>query len=628
MITGHPDNELKLIQVYCGELCKTDECSASELNLINRQIGELEPNILIDFDKFVCNPENLQPRILDLLYIASCVYCADRMVFRGERESLSNNAWSRYFNFQIAVSDYDFWIDPKVQKALNDVLTFMTGDRCFKFDFRHVTGSILDLKDRQLSLFGNNYLTLDEAEKTDIMLFSGGLDSLAGAIQRLNENPDKKLCLVSHKANNVSTHTQKTVAKHLQEKYRRTICYGFECHNRMATPAKEETQRSRMFLFSSIAFALCSCYEKKEFYVYENGVTSINLPKQCDAVNARTSRTTHPKTIGLLKKFLKLFDRDFEIRIPYYNLTKCDILQKFVQFGETNIISSSVSCSSTRSKPQNSFTHCGCCSQCIDRLFAIYAAGLDEYDTVYADNIILQIPDEQTKQRIYNTLRLACAELGKSKDEFFKNFPDEISDIIEYWPGNNPDDKLTEIYELFGHFGDSVIKSIKVMQLKFEDPKQPINQKSLLGIVSNRDYLKTPVEIRVREIDDLLTRIIPFMFQKEKPKDEPDFNDKVQAILRQQGTFTREYPSLQFGETVYKADHAKDGLIIESKYPRGNTTKSTISEGIAADITKIPTDVAGILFAVYDPERKVTDDEIFIRAFEKQRSNCFVKIYR
>lgn len=628
MTTSHPDSEIKVIEVYCGELCKTDKHTPTELNLINKQIGELEPNIVIDFDRFVHNPENLPPRIIDLLYIAACIYCTDRMAFRGERESLSNNAWARSFNFHIAVADYDFWIDPKVQKALNEALTFMTGDRCFRFEFVKATSELVNSANRQLSLFGNEFFSMSEAEKTDIMLFSGGLDSLAGAIQRLNENSDRNLCLVSHKANNVSTHTQTIVADHLKEKYQRTTCYGFECHNKMIAPAKEETQRSRMFLFSAIAFALCSFYAKKEFFVYENGVTSINLPKQCDAVNARTSRTTHPKTIGLLKKFLKLFDIDFEIRTPYYNLTKCEIVQKFAQFGETNIISSSVSCSSTRNKPKDAFTHCGCCSQCIDRLFAMYAAGLDDYDAAYADDIIKQIPDDQTKQRLYNTLRLACAEPGKSKEEFLEHFPDEISDVIRYWPGDNPDDKLEEIYGLFGRFGDSVIKALKVMQQKYEDPRQPVNPNSLLGIIANRDYLNTPVEIRVNEIDSVLAQTIPMMFQNEKPKDEPDFNDKVQAILSQEGTFTREYPSLQFGETVYKADHAKDGLIIESKYPRGKTTKSTISEGIAADITKIPPDVAGILFVVYDPERKVTDDSAFISAFEARRNNCFVKIYR
>ena len=129
-------------------------------------------------------------------------------------------------------------------------------------------------------------------------------------------------------------------------------------------------------------------------------------------------------------------------------------------------------------------------------------------------------------------------------------------------------------------------------------------------------------------MDTILRKAIPMSFQREKPKDENDMNDKVQALLSTQGEFTREYPALQFGETAYKADHAKDGLIIESKFPRGKTAKSTVSEGIAADITKIPSSVAGILFVVYDPERKITDDDLFISTFEATRQNCFVRIYR
>lgn len=61
-----------------------------------------------------------------------------------------------------------------------------------------------------------------------------------------------------------------------------------------------------MFLFSAIAFSLCNYYGKHSFYVYENGITSMNLPKQADVINARASRTTHPKTLGLLRKFYKL----------------------------------------------------------------------------------------------------------------------------------------------------------------------------------------------------------------------------------------------------------------------------------------------------------------------------------
>ena len=35
MTISRPDNEIKVIEVYCGELCKTDKHTPSELNLIS-----------------------------------------------------------------------------------------------------------------------------------------------------------------------------------------------------------------------------------------------------------------------------------------------------------------------------------------------------------------------------------------------------------------------------------------------------------------------------------------------------------------------------------------------------------------------------------------------------------------
>ena len=66
------------------------------------------------------------------------------------------------------------------------------------------------------------------------------------------------------------------------------------------------------------------------------------------------------------------------------------------------------------------------------------------------------------------------------------------------------------------------------------------------------------------------------------------------------------------------------------KFIRKGTTPSKASEGIAADITKIPNDdtVAGILFVIYDPNRAITDDRLYMSDFEKARVNCSVRIYR
>ena len=121
---------------------------------------------------------------------------------------------------------------------------------------------------------------------------------------------------------------------------------------------------------------------------------------------------------------------------------------------------------------------------------------------------------------------------------------------------------------------------------------------------------------------------VPLMFNTEKPKNENDFNDKIIGLLKTADErWLREYPTLKFGITHYRADGSFDGLIVESKYIRTNTTPSVAMHGIAADITEIPSE-QNVFFVVYDPERRITDDEDFCKSLMDKKSNCVVKIYR
>ena len=619
-----------VIRVNCGELCTSRDCTASEINLLHRDNGDITPNITIGYAKFVKDADELPERILDLLQIAAYVFCGDRMANRGSRKSVNNESWARSFEFHIPVLDFNFWSDAKTKKALNDALTFMTGDRGYNFIFSQSDKNPAEILNKQISLFTGEYQSIDEAKNTDIMLFSGGLDSLAGAVQRLNEHTGRSLCVVSHKSNKTVTHTQKVLIDELNKRYgNRVKPYSFECCNHDGLKSKDETQRTRIFLFSAIAFSMCHCFNKNSFYVYENGITSMNLSKQADVINGRASRTTHPKTLGLLRKFYKLLNPSFDIIAPYYSQTKADIMETFRKFNSLNLIASSVSCSSSRTKPGQA-PHCGCCSQCIDRRFSLYAAGLNDYDAEYASDFIHAFPNDdnnETKQRIYITMRLANLEDISTQEAFVSKYPDDVTDLVSYWEGSNADDKLNEIYDLVCRYGKSVMEAATRMRNKFDDLSLLVNKNSLLGVISERQYKKSPIINRIEEIDAFLRVTIPTMFQRERPAGENDLNDKIEAILKGHGSFTREHPALQFWRTEYRPDHAQDGLLIESKYVRDSTTPSKITEGIAADITKAPSDM-GFMFVVYDPDRQISDDMQFANAFEGKRNDCFVRVYR
>jgi hypothetical protein len=392
------------------------------------------------------------------------------------------------------------------------------------------------------------------------------------------------------------------------------------------TKSREETQRSRMFIFSAIAFSISYCYKKNNFFVYENGITSMNIPKQADVFHARASRTTHPKTIGLLTELYLLFAKKFTIETPFFWKTKSDIIKLFIRFNEVDIITSSVSCSKTRTKPL-SYSHCGCCSQCIERRIAIYSENLDDVFDSYKIDFIKDNMDNETKQRLYNLLHFASMKEIGNVYTFEEKYLNEITDIIPYIKGTNPEDKVDELFNFISKNNTSIMQGTKNMRDKHDDLLEERQENSLLRMLAQGEILRSPVFMKVSELNNILLNTIPKLFKTERPKDENAFNDKIEAILSTQGKFEREHPPLLFGLTKYTPDHSKDFLLIESKYIRAKTTPSKASEGIAADITKAP-DVYGIFFVVYDPNHSIVDDKEFIEAFEGKRINCYVRVYR
>ena len=143
---------------------------------------------------------------------------------------------------------------------------------------------------------------------------------------------------------------------------------------------------------------------------------------------------------------------------------------------------------------------------------------------------------------------MAAMEGTKDSNDFFNKYPNELMDVLEFMPGDNVDDKLYLIFDLYCRYSESILDGVKKMQVKYEDLLKPTPHNSLLEMVANRDYLQSPIRQRVEQINDLLKSAIPTMFQREKPKNENDFNDKVEAILESgQGKFKREYPIIRFG---------------------------------------------------------------------------------
>ena len=459
------------------------------IGLEYRESISSSPNVKLALPNFVLDVFHLPDRILDLLEIAAYVYCTDRLVSRGSIDNLERHSWSRLFDFIIKVRDFDFWNTPIVRDKLRDALVFMSGDREYDFTFEpnHSTDPT--------GPFDRETFQIERQPNKKVVLFSGGLDSLAGIIEHL-ENSSDRLCLVSHRSGQPRTaKTQDQLIKALDIRHPNRIeHYKFDCSLR-GIRAREETQRTRAFLYTSIAYALShalSPVSQREIFVYENGVTSINFPKQQDQMNARASRTTHPKTIALLENFFsEVNESKIKITTPFLWKTKTDIFHTLSEMGHEDLITSTVSCSQTF-RHRDLATHCGGCSQCIDRRFAAYGSGLDDEDEggIYGlDFIRGEIENNEVKTTLIDYVIQAKDFASLNSHDFYLQMLNELVDLIDYIPGTSEQEKIKKVWELCNRHGKQVLYAIRKMRDIHDHPYHPLQENSFLQIIAEREYL-------------------------------------------------------------------------------------------------------------------------------------------
>ena len=150
-------------------------------------------NVKLALPDFVRDVFHLPDRILDLLEIAAYVFCADRQITRGDKAGMEYHGWSRLFHFVIKVRDFDFWNTPAIKERLKNALVFMTGDQTYHFTFQ--SGHSTPPAD----LFDSEIFQIQSQSNMKVILFSGGLDSLAGIVECL-ENSSDQVCLISHRS--------------------------------------------------------------------------------------------------------------------------------------------------------------------------------------------------------------------------------------------------------------------------------------------------------------------------------------------------------------------------------------------------------------------------------------------
>ena len=610
-------------------LCNDPPIKKSPKNSLRLSYVEdrYERNVNLALPTFVRNVNHLPARILDLLELAAYIYVADRLCARGEKDSVEYHAWARSFDFHVRVRDYAFWKNPNVHDALNRSLAFMTGDRQYHFIFYpgHSTPPT--------SLFDRKGFQLDPGSREVAVLpFSGGLDSLAGALDILTTT-DALVCLVSHQSQPGTKRTQDRLAQALNQQFlKRVNHYSFECHLARKR-AKEESQRTRSFLFCSIAFAISQAYSQRKFYVFENGVTSMNFGRRQDMINARASRTTHPQTISRLIKLLSLVaEENIAVELPFLWKSKKDVLTLLKRDPYHMLITSAVSCSRTFQNLGQA-THCGECFQCIDRRIAAHAAGVEDIDYagLYATDITrYAISNRENRTTAVDYIRQALKFAQSSIDHFHDEHVNELAEIITWLPDSGTEFELIEkVWSLCKRHGEDVLSGLLRIRELYDKFSDKLQDGSLLHLLANREYLKPEVNRLVSTVLSIVKTAIPEMFKKNPPANEPDLNQKINALLSSHLFDLRsEHPTISFACASVVPDHMlpEKSLLIEAKFIRGNTSPAKASEGIASDLTKYP-QKAHVLFIVMDRDHAIKNDTVFIHDIES-RGRCTVCILR
>lgn len=497
--------------------CGASQPSRAESIAMDVQGAAKNVNLRIDYISRTMLA-NVPDLLIDLLEVAAYVYCADQRLVRGS-EKLTNfgESWRRSLCFSIPVRNLEVWQDPDVHEILTDTLGFLSDDS-YNFDFR-----LAETPFQPREFYFPDLLDAS-AEHDEVALFSGGVDSFAGAVNDI-VTLGKSVTLVGHYSSTKVRAVQENLIQGLKQRgLNRRVSYIPVWVSNEKERAREFTQRTRSFLFACLGLVVARMSGKDKFSFYENGVVSINPPLAGDVVGGRATRTTHPKVLrGLEALFSLLLDRQIEIQTPLQWLTKKEVTQKIKEAGVADMLGETVSCTRPRKWTEKQ-KHCGVCSQCIDRRFAVLAAGMGDHEP--AENYMrdLLLADRSAD----DDLRMALSYVSffqkvaaTPKERFLVDFPEVVS-ALDRFSGLSTQDAGDHVYDLFQRHAKSVEEVITTAVSAHIGPlyRNELPSGSLLATCFSRGHIEAPppsdYDIQAKAFMDRLgAPVLQFAFDQD-----------------------------------------------------------------------------------------------------------------
>lgn len=390
--------------------------------------------------------------LLDLLEIAAYVYCGDQRATRGsEKLAQAGRLWTRGMRFVIPVRRPDVWSGFELRDMLESTLGFLSDDT-YQFEFTKAVTPVA-----QPAMYFPD-LSDGSFDPDEVALFSGGIDSFAGALDSIVGQGRRTVLVGHHSAPKVFAVQKELVGALRDAGYGSRLFYiSVNVTNTNIAPA-EPTQRSRSFLFASLAFVLARMFGKDQFTFYENGVVSLNLPIAKDVLGSRATKTTHPSVIrGFERVFSHLAERQVQISTPYLWFTKADVVERIMSHGYGPLLSRTVSCVHPMLWT-TAVRHCGRCSQCIDRRFAVLAAGAAEFEPAEGYGVDLLTGQRSADDEIrlaVSYVKFHSGMVNSTRQQFPIDNPDVYS-VVHHVAGLSSEQVLDKIWDLHRRHAESV----------------------------------------------------------------------------------------------------------------------------------------------------------------------------
>lgn len=321
----------------------------------------------------------------DFLTIALSVTAADEFVARKD----GAYGFTRNISLSISLAKPDVW--EQQRKSVEAILRFLTGDDWqLTFTGNGLTPPALSEKKRLRNLF-------DISGIEQVCLFSGGLDSLIGAMDALKNKPDETL-LVSR----ASTGDQ-MFQQYLLNRLGNPKQLGV--NDRPSKPntvswEKEDSTRSRSILFLALA-ACCAAAifkfnptKRIKLLIPENGFIALNPPMTPRRRGPLSTRTAHPYYLASLQKIFDNVGMGIDIRNPFEFMTKGEMIkscpnQKIIKA----LAPKTISCGKWKRRNQQ----CGKCVPCLIRRSSNFAAGVVEPQNLYEVSDLINLGFESKK---------------------------------------------------------------------------------------------------------------------------------------------------------------------------------------------------------------------------------------